>query len=130
MLEAKRPFGREMLSGRVERLRNKLLNSRNSLDVERATLLTESMKETEGEPWIVRWAKALNHILTSRNISISPDELIVGNMVGKPPGAIFYPELLGFLLVPELDNLRERKVNPFLITDEEISMVKKETIPY
>ena len=119
-----------MLSGRVERLKNKLLNSRNSLYVERAALLTESMKETEGEPSIIRWAKALNHILTNMSISISPDELIVGNIVGKPPGAIFYPELAGFLLVPELDDLRERKVNPFLITDEEISIIKKEIFPY
>jgi formate C-acetyltransferase len=119
-----------MVNGRVERLRNKLLNSKNSLSVERAKLLTESMKKTEGEPVIIRWAKAIRHILEDISISIAPDELIVGNIAGKPPGAIFYPELSGFLLVPELDNLRKREVNPLFVTDEEISIIKEEIFPY
>ena len=36
------------------------------IDVERALLFTESMRETEGELLVLRWAKALKHIGENR----------------------------------------------------------------
>jgi formate C-acetyltransferase len=45
---------------------------------ERLRLVTESYKQTEGEPAVIRRAKALAHILAHNNIGIHADELFVG----------------------------------------------------
>ncbi len=53
---------------------------------EKVRLVTDSMKQTEGEPTIVRRAKATAHFLDNRTIFIEDDELIVGNIAQKPMG--------------------------------------------
>ncbi|MEM2136308.1 MAG: pyruvate formate lyase family protein [Candidatus Jordarchaeaceae archaeon] len=62
------------------------------LDLERARLLTESYKQTEGEPMILRRAKALKHILENMTIYIRPNELVVGNFASTPDSVVHYPE--------------------------------------
>ena len=66
------------------------------IDVERARLFTESMKETEGEILVLRWAKALKHMGEKMTVYIDDDQLIVGRMghQGSRYG-ILYPELDG-----------------------------------
>ncbi|GAH38864.1 unnamed protein product, partial [marine sediment metagenome] len=49
------------------------------LNVERNRLLTESYKATEGEPMVLRRAKALSHILRNMSIFIVPNSRIVGH---------------------------------------------------
>ena len=61
--------------------------------LERARLITESYKETDGEPEVIRRAKALDKILSNMTIYIQPDELIVGNMASDPTKLPLYPEL-------------------------------------
>jgi formate C-acetyltransferase len=60
---------------------------------ERAILMTESFKETEGLPIVMKWAKALENVARNIPIYIDEDELIVGRC--GPPGkyVILYPEL-------------------------------------
>lgn len=53
------------------------------LDIERSILVTESHKKTEGEPEILRRAKAFKHLLENMTIWILPAELIVGNEVSR-----------------------------------------------
>ena len=64
-----------------------------SLDLERARLLTESYKQTEGEPMALRRAKALAHILKNMTIYIRPGEILVGNYASTMDAVPFYPEL-------------------------------------
>ena len=59
---------------------------------ERARLMTESYKETEGEPALIRRAKAFYEVLDRMPITINDDELIVGNVASKPRVAYFAPE--------------------------------------
>jgi formate C-acetyltransferase len=54
--------------------------------VEKARLVVESLKTTEGEPQILRRAKATAEFLDNRTIFIEDDELIVGNIAAKPMG--------------------------------------------
>ncbi|MGV8058029.1 MAG: pyruvate formate lyase family protein [Smithellaceae bacterium] len=54
------------------------------LAIERSRLLTESYKMTEGEPWMRRRAKALEHIMLNMKIYIEDDDLIVGNATESP----------------------------------------------
>ncbi len=64
-----------------------------SLDLERARLVTQSYKMTEGQPIIIRRAKALAYILDNMTVYIRPDEMIVGNYASNSDSVPFYPEL-------------------------------------
>ena len=64
-----------------------------SLDMERAKLVTQSYKETEGQPVALRRARALAHLLDNMTIYIRPDEMIVGNYASNSDSVPFYPEL-------------------------------------
>lgn len=63
------------------------------LCLERARLVTQAYKETEGEPIILRRAKALAKILDNMTVYIEPWELIVGNFASSPWAMTHYPEL-------------------------------------
>lgn len=65
------------------------------LCIERARLITESFKETEDQPIVLRRAKALAHYLDKRTLYILPDELIVGNIASESSKIITFPELWG-----------------------------------
>jgi len=59
---------------------------------ERARLMTESYRETEGETAITRRAKAFYKVLDGMPLSIDEGELIVGNVASRPGVAYFAPE--------------------------------------
>ncbi len=74
---------------RIERLRERLFVDQYPLCVEKIRLLTESLRQTEGEPQILRRAEALANVLDNIPIFIEEDELIVGNAASKPMGVEF-----------------------------------------
>ena len=59
------------------------------LDLERSILLTESYQQTEGQPMVIRRARALDHILSNMTLYIQDWEKIVGNNVATPQGLFF-----------------------------------------
>ena len=63
------------------------------LSLERGRLITQSYKETEGEPEVIRRAKALAKILESMTIWIQDGELIVGCFSSSPDSLPIYPEI-------------------------------------
>ncbi|MFX0002472.1 MAG: pyruvate formate lyase family protein [Candidatus Hermodarchaeota archaeon] len=63
-----------------------------SLDLERAKLLTESYKQSEGKPMVLRRAWGLRYILENMTIYLRPEELIVGNFASTPDSVVHYPE--------------------------------------
>jgi pyruvate formate-lyase/glycerol dehydratase family glycyl radical enzyme len=71
---------------RIERLRECLFVDQYPLSFEKIRLMTDSLKQTEGEPQILRRAKALANVLDRIPIFIEEDELIVGNGASKPMG--------------------------------------------
>jgi formate C-acetyltransferase len=86
-----------------------------SLDMERARLLTESYKQTEGQPMALRRAKALAHILENMTVYIRPDELIVGNYASNVDSVSFYPEFAWKWIVRETE---PGKIYDSMVTDE------------
>ncbi|MBI2910393.1 MAG: hypothetical protein HYX92_22335 [Chloroflexi bacterium] len=62
------------------------------LCLESARLYTESCKATEGQPTIIRRAKALANVLQNMTVWIQPDELIVGNYASTPTSLTWHPE--------------------------------------
>ena len=62
------------------------------LCIERARLITEGYKASEGEPMVLRRAKAMTHFLDNRHIYILPHERILGNIASEPCHMITFPE--------------------------------------
>ncbi len=119
-----------MATSRIETLRNNLLDSTTSLYLERTQLYTESLKQTEGEPRIIRQAKALAHMLEGIPVRILPGELVVGVIADKIRGAIIYPEAHGARVIPELEEIKNRDKRSVVITDEDMKIVQDELESY
>lgn len=62
------------------------------LCIERARLITEGYKASEGEPMVIRRAKAMAHFLDNRTLYLLPHERIVGNIASEPCQMITFPE--------------------------------------
>ena len=105
-------------SSRITRLVDHLFENMPVIESARAKLITESYKETEGEPIITRRAKAFAHILRNIPIIIREDELIVGSTTIAPRGCQTYPEFSYQWLDDELDTVETRSADPFYIAEE------------
>jgi pyruvate formate-lyase/glycerol dehydratase family glycyl radical enzyme len=68
------------------------------VDLDRARLVTRSYKETEGQPWVIRRAKAVKTMCEEMPIFIKPGELVVGDANGAPDEIRWYPESCVFYL--------------------------------
>ena len=79
-------------SPRIDRLVGKLFEKMPEIEADRAVLITESYKRTEGEPIIDRRGKAFAHILKNIPITIRDEELIVGSATISPRGCQVFPE--------------------------------------
>ena len=62
------------------------------IDLDRARLVTRAYRETEGQPWTIRKAKAVEKLCAEMPIFIKPGELIVGDANGAPDEIRWYPE--------------------------------------
>ena len=105
-------------SERITRLVENLYRNMPEIEPARAVLLTESYKETEGEPIIMRRAKAFAHILANIPITIRDEELIVGSSTLAPRGCQTFPEFSYEWLEAEFDTIEKRSADPFYITEE------------
>ena len=63
------------------------------LDIERARFITQSYKDTEGQPMVIRRAKAMAHYLEQKTLDIGANDLIAGCVGAYVDDAISYPEL-------------------------------------
>ncbi len=75
--------------GEDESVSQQMYRSDVKLDLQRSRLLTESYKKTEGEPMVLRRAKALENILARMDVTIQEGERIVGNNTSTPQGLYF-----------------------------------------
>ncbi len=74
------------MTTRTDKLRDALRVPKYPLCIEKARLVMESFRSTEGEPVILKRAKATAHYLDNKTIFIEDGELIVGNVASKPMG--------------------------------------------
>ena len=105
------------------------------ISLERAVYFTESFKQSEGQPIVLRWAKALLHTTQNLPICIFEDELIVGRpntFFGKH--GIIYPELDGSIMIDAIAAFRqahaEGKKDAVIITDEDERIIRDVLAPY
>ena len=112
-------------SPRIQKLVDALYEHMPVIESARAKLITESYKETEGEPIITRRAKAFAHILHNIPIIIRDNELIVGSSTIAPRGCQTFPEFSYEWLEAELDTVATRTADPFEIAEETKAELKE-----
>jgi len=72
--------------------------------IERARYMTQSFKETDGQVWVIRRAKALANVLDNMTIFIKDHELLVGDHAEKPNLMPIYQESNYFLNIDLLNS--------------------------
>lgn len=92
--------------------------------IDRALYFTESMRETEGKPLPLRWARALAHVLERVPVNLSPEELIAGSF-GPGRYGIFYPELDSAFV--ECDSFEPED---FFLSEKDMDIVRSQILPY
>lgn len=103
---------------RITRLVKNLYAKMPEIESARAVLVTESYKQTENEPMIIRRAKAFAHILKNIPIIIRDEELIVGSSTLAPRGCQTFPEFSYEWLEQEFETVATREADPFYISDQ------------
>lgn len=115
---------------RIDRLRERYLNTRVDMDVYNAKYLTEGFKETEGQPWIIQKATGYLHQCQKKNIYILDDELLVGGAGFKPRAGILCADSSCSILDRELDTISTRKFDPFYLSEEGKKVFTEEVSDY
>ena len=119
-----------MLTPRIEQLKKQFFTHVPAVCLEGALSKTHVFKETEGEPMIVRRAKAFKRHCETKTITIQPGELIVGN-AGRTARTIHIcPELSNNWVYEELDTMATRPQDPYAITEEQKMLFRNEIYPY
>ena len=103
------------------------------VSLDRSVLFTESFKETEGEPLVLRWAKALKHFAEKAPVKIFDDELIVGRpnaWLGR--WGLVYPELDGDVMPAGVEMFLKNKGKPgeVVVTEEDARVINEVLTPY
>jgi len=116
-------------SPRIQRLIDHLYANMPEIEADRAELITESYKETEGLPIVKRRSAAFRHIMENIPIVIRPEELIVGSNSIAPRGCQTFPEYSFEWLEKEYDTVATREADPFYISPSTVERLKK-VYPY
>jgi len=112
-------------SPRIDRLKDALFAKAPEIEVERAVLLTESYKNTEGMPTITRRAKAFRHIVENLPIVIHEDELVVGSATKSQRSCQIFPEFSFQWIADEFDTIETRAADPFVLTEDSKKALKE-----
>jgi len=117
------------ITERTKQLRDSMLAVTPKLCAERARLYTESWKETEGEPIIIRRVKAFDKILSEMTIFIRPGELVVANLASDVRAAPVFPEFYMEFIKDELDGkpyrFEERPGEKFWVSEEDEKILRE-----
>ena len=115
---------------RILKMKDKVVMQPHEVCIERAKLITDSYKNSKGEPPVLRFAKAIGHLLTNMSIKIWEDEYIVGNRCSKFVGTPLYPEIRVDFLEQDVDTFDKRLAQKLIISDEDKRVFKEIVIPF
>ena len=115
---------------RIQKLREIYFSRKPILCHEKALFTTLAYKETEQEPVVLRRAMAFKKTCEAKSVLIQEGELIVGNAGCCPRAGIVCPEIAWQWINEELDTMSDRPQDPFIVTDETKTILRKEVFPY
>ena len=129
---------------RIQMLRDEIVDGndgkRGEISIDRARLLTESYQKTEGEPMVIRRAKAFKHVLENIPIYVPEGQLLMGYPSSKRNGVEIEPEFHSSWLLNEaeingkkmreIDSIPVREFIEFHFSDSDKKELEEEIIPY
>lgn len=118
------------MNARVEALRQRMLESRPSVDIIRARIVTETHAQHAGEPLVSVWAETMYRLFTMLPVDIAPGEMVVGSPTLQPRAAQLFPEVQAGWLDAELDGIKTRGWDPLLMSPEDKQEVRERILPY
>ena len=77
---------------------------------------------------IVRHSKGYDKDM--KEFTFQDTQLFAGSTTSKLKGLPLYPEFLALTLWPELWTMKERKSNPYYITDDEVRVLNEDVLPH
>ena len=110
---------------RIQKLKRAIVDAVPYVESERAVLVTESYKETEGLSPIMRRARAAEKIFRSLPITIHDNELIVGAITKNLRSTEICPEFSYEWVEKEFDTMATRIADPFRIPKETAAELKE-----
>jgi trans-4-hydroxy-L-proline dehydratase len=117
------------MTERVARLRRRSCESRPSLSIERARLLTEFYRQAEPMSEPMLRARALYFLMDRKTIHIGDGELIVGERGPEPKAAPTFPELCCHTL-EDFEVLNSREKISYRVDKEALRIQADEIIPF
>lgn len=118
------------LPERIQRLKDAYLQVKPSIAIGRALAFTEVTRQNPGMPNILRRALSFKKACETAPLLIQADELIVGHPCGKPRAGAFSPDIAWKWVRDELDTIGTRSQDPFVITDEDKTIMREEIFPF
>ena len=103
------------ISPRIAYLKNKALDTKPEICIERAKIYTNAYKMYADEPLYKKRALALMETLRKMSIYIADKELIVGNHAFKDRAAPIFPEYSVDWIIDEIDDFEKRPGDKFII---------------
>ncbi|KYK28975.1 MAG: glycyl radical enzyme [Candidatus Proteinoplasmatales archaeon SG8-5] len=119
------------MNERIKRLRELSVDTAPSVSPERARLVTEYYRSTEGEGLSepVRRAQVFRHIMANKELYMDPDEMIVGERGPAPKAAPTFPEICVHSM-EDLEMLDSREKIPYSVDDDTREIFENEIIPF
>lgn len=124
------PKGESMLTARTQRIKDALFANPRRVDLERGRIYMESYRVTEGQPVVVRRAKAFAHLLRTHRIVIDDDDLLVGNRTATPRAGVVSPEMSPYWILDELDDFPTRPQDRFEMSEHDKAYYREVLAPY
>lgn len=123
-------IGLEDQYSRIKLMKDNLFEKPRQISLERALLYTESHKQTDGLPVMIRRAKATEYILDNIKIDIREGELLVGNRTIRPRSGILSPEMDPYWIMKEINTIHSRPQDQFEFTEADKKVYLEELYPY
>ena len=106
------------MNKRIERMRDKLWNTRPCITAERLVLATEAYQKFAGDAIPVFRARVVNYIMENMTTLIMEDELIVGTATNKYRGANLHPEFQSSSwYISDINEFATRTKDPYDISE-------------
>jgi len=119
-----------IMSPRIKDLKEKMLSDKRYASVEQALIITETYKENEDKPVIIKRALSLKNSLSKLQIDVENEELIVGNRTKGVRYGVVFPESGSSWIDREIEDLPTREQDKFNVKSEDIEKFREVIKPY
>ncbi len=119
-----------VMKERISVLKDKMLSEKRYASIEQAKIITDTYKQHEDEPRIMQRAYSLKNCLEKINISVEPEEMIVGNRTAGVRYGVVFPESGSTWVNKEFETLPTRPQDKFNVHEEDIAYFREVIYPY